>query len=200
MVMESLMRSPISIRKVSIVPDAIVIDLSQLSKITAALTPAQIPTLLNAVVLVAGIDARSLAVPQVPVSDGWMFKNSTIGKKTGGRLRASIQGGAEGVFRHDPGKHELHFGTNVKYAGAILCIDDRSKGNPFTIRAKRAPFLVFPIGPKTVVRTKSVVHPGAKNITGKGSDKPLFERVAGTIESNAEKYIKNVAAKLPLFK
>jgi hypothetical protein len=177
----------------------VIVDLSDLQKIMQKnWNPAQIGPLLNAVILVAGIDARSMAVPQTPVSDGWMFKDGKIGKKTGGYLRSTLQGGADSIWQVDNSKHELHFGTKVKYAGAVICEDDKSHGNPFVIKAKNKPFLVFPISRTQVVRTKQVTHPGAKKLTGLGSGKALFTRVADFVESNAEKYVKGVAQKFPL--
>jgi hypothetical protein len=174
------------------------LKLDKFPEVLRMVDPRQMPELCNAVVLVAGIDARSLAVPETPVSKGWMFKDGKIGKKTGGRLRSSISGGPDSVWTHNTQRYELHFGTNVKYAGAIIAADEKSKGEPFEIHAKPGKWLVFPISATKVVKTKKVTHPGATALTGKGKGKPLFGRIADFLETNSEKYIKNVAAKFPL--
>jgi hypothetical protein len=161
-----------------------------------AFSPALLHTALNRAVTIAGVDARSYMVEKTPVSAGWEFKGGKIGRKVGGRVQQSLQGGPNSIWKHDSTEISQTIGSNVAYADAIISQDGKHSGGPYQIRPKRKKYLVFPVGPnpKTdVVRTKLVTHPGAKEIARRktGKSVAIMTQAKDMVEANGEKYVEN---------
>ncbi len=160
--------------------------------------PAQLHTALNRAVTVAAVDARSFMIKACPVSIGYEFKDRKIGRKVGGRLMASLQGGVDAIWKHNDIEMSHTIGSNVKYADAIISQDGKHSGGPYEIRPKRKKFLVFPIGPNTVVRTTKVTHPGAKEIARRKTGKSIAIMTQGKdyVEERADKYVGNAVKRV----
>jgi len=150
----------------------------------------------NRATTIAGIDARSFLVKNCPVSAGYELKDGKIGRKKGGRVQESLQGGADGIWKHDHLSYDHEVGSNVVYAEAIISQDGKHSGGPYEIRPKCKKYLVFAVGPnlKTdVVRTKKVTHPGAKEIASRktGRSVALLTQAKELVEKNGEGYVDN---------
>lgn len=164
--------------------------------IGAAIDPTLLKVALNRAVTIAGVDARSFMVENCPVSAGWEFKGNGIGRKVGGRLQSSLQGGPNGIWKHNDAEISQTIGSNVKYADSIISQDGKHSGESYEIRPKRKKYLVFPVGPnpKTdVVRTKLVIHPGAKEIAMRQTGKAvaIMTQAKDMVEAGGEKYVKD---------
>ena len=179
-----------------------------LAKIVSGAFPSgALKAALNRAVTVAGVDARSFMIDRCPVSDAWQFTGKgKIGRRPSGRLKNSLQGGVDGIWRHDTGQISQTIGSNVKYADAIISQDGEHSGGPYVIRPKNKKWLVFPIGPnpKTdIVRTAKVTHPGAKEIARRktGKSVAIMTQAKDWVEARGEIYVKNaVKATMEIFR
>jgi hypothetical protein len=147
---------------------------------------------------VAGLDAEKWTKEfemKRPRKEPWEWSYSkgqgfTIRKSSRNRLLQSLSRGGVGNIWEEK-KFEITYGSNVKYAPAIIGDTD-----PFDIRPRKAKALIFAVGPnpKTdIIFAKKVTHPGGKKLTGDGNNYGLLTRVGKVIESNAQTYLINAA-------
>lgn len=157
----------------------------------------------NFAVNIAAIDGESIAKLICRVSNTWTTKGSgptsiigrlksgkgflvsgSFKRQGGGRLRASLNRGANGnIFKFDKNKHVITYGSNLPYADSIL-----GDTEPYDIKPRLARYLYFAISSKLAILTKKVTHPGGIKLTGRGG-KGGFSLTAMQIEKNAGKYL-----------